>query len=362
MARNYKDEYKKFQDSPAQKKNRAALNRENYKRGTYGNNDGLDVSHTKNGTKLEKSSANKGRKEKSRMAGSKRKQNGGYLKGKSHNDGGIPAIVGGSTPVELEGGEYIIRKSSVDRLGKGVLEEINKKGRIPTMANGGKESSTKSKMKTEKPIVYKSKPKTKKKKRAAGDDSWSFGEMFTKAGRERAKRRRTGKRAKKTLTEYKEKSFKGIEPMKGITDKEREESYKVSGKIKKKDLAGVKETKGGMYPKYKKKSKSAGSFRDAFKAARKGGKKTFEFQGRKYTSETAEEKKARINKRKANEASATQVTQGDDTVVAQMGGMMPHKAPMRTYKHGGQVSTHSPKASVGDAISVHSHSGYKAGE
>ena len=136
--RDYKDEYRKFQDSPAQKKKRAALNRENHKRGTYGNGDGLDVSHTKNGIKLEKSSINKGRKEKSRMVGSKRKkQKGGYLSGPSHKNGGIPAVVAGSQPVELEGGEYIIRKSSVDKLGKDVLAEINEKGRIPTMAKGG---------------------------------------------------------------------------------------------------------------------------------------------------------------------------------------------------------------------------------
>lgn len=138
MGRNYKDEYKKFQDSPAQKKKRAALNRENHNRGTYGNGDGLDVSHTKNGIKLEKSSINKGRKEKSRMVGSKRKkQKGGYLSGPSHKNGGIPAVVAGKQPVELEGGEYIIKKSSVDKLGKKTLEEINKKGRIPTMKKGG---------------------------------------------------------------------------------------------------------------------------------------------------------------------------------------------------------------------------------
>ena len=133
MSRDYKNEYDKFQDSPRQLKKRAALNRINHNKGTYGNDDGLDVSHTNDGIRFEKSSINKGRKEKSRMKGSKRKQHGGYLQGKSHKDGGMPAIVGGKTPVELEGGEYIIRKSSVDKLGKGVLEEINKKGRIPTM-------------------------------------------------------------------------------------------------------------------------------------------------------------------------------------------------------------------------------------
>ena len=138
MARNYKDEYDKFQDSPSQLKKRAALNRANHKRGTYGNNDGLDVSHTKDGIRLEKSSINKGRKEKSRMKGSKRKQTGGYLKGPSHKNGGIAAVVAGKEPVELEGGEYIIKKSSVDKLGKKTLDELNKKGRIPTMKKGGK--------------------------------------------------------------------------------------------------------------------------------------------------------------------------------------------------------------------------------
>ena len=213
MARNYKNEYEKFQDSPSQLKKRAALNRANYKKGTYGNNDGLDVSHTEDGIRLEKSSINKGRKEKSRMKGSKRnyknggtttkpteelgmihklenrkkenlerlkqagtpewhrkvikenkeidriihkgmkhrmskvkaskKQQGGYLQGKSHKNGGIAAVIGGQEPVELEGGEYIIKKSSVDKLGKDVLAKINKEGRIPAMANGGKVKKSK---------------------------------------------------------------------------------------------------------------------------------------------------------------------------------------------------------------------------
>ena len=65
------------------------------------------------------------------------KQQGGYLQGKSHKHGGIAAVIGGQEPVELEGGEYIIKKSSVDKLGKDVLAKINKEGRIPTMAQGG---------------------------------------------------------------------------------------------------------------------------------------------------------------------------------------------------------------------------------
>ena len=73
--RNYKKEYKKFQSSTAAKKKRAKLNAYNRKKKTYGNGDGLDASHR--GGKIvgfEKSSKNKGRKEKSRLKGSKRKK------------------------------------------------------------------------------------------------------------------------------------------------------------------------------------------------------------------------------------------------------------------------------------------------
>lgn len=72
--RNYKAEYKKFHSSTKAKKKRAALNRYNRKKGTYGNGDGLDASHR--GGKIvgfEKASKNRGRKEKSRLKGSKRR-------------------------------------------------------------------------------------------------------------------------------------------------------------------------------------------------------------------------------------------------------------------------------------------------
>lgn len=48
--------------SEEQKKYRVELNRENRKRGTYGNGDGKDVSHTKDGRMvLEKASTNRAR-------------------------------------------------------------------------------------------------------------------------------------------------------------------------------------------------------------------------------------------------------------------------------------------------------------
>ena len=52
----------KYNRKPTQKKRRAALNKENRRRGTYGNGDGKDVSHKKNGkTVLEKASTNRRR-------------------------------------------------------------------------------------------------------------------------------------------------------------------------------------------------------------------------------------------------------------------------------------------------------------
>ena len=57
---NYKSYQKAYDASPTQKKKRAALNRENHKRGTYGNRDGKDVAHTASGrTKLQIASKNR---------------------------------------------------------------------------------------------------------------------------------------------------------------------------------------------------------------------------------------------------------------------------------------------------------------
>jgi len=72
MGRDYKDEYEKFQKKLIGK--RVELNRINRKRGTYGNGDGLDASHQADGSvTMEPESKNRGRKEKSRLKGSKRR-------------------------------------------------------------------------------------------------------------------------------------------------------------------------------------------------------------------------------------------------------------------------------------------------
>ena len=69
---NYKSYQKAYDGTEKQKAKRAALNKENRKRGTYGNGDGKDVSHTKSGkTRLMiqgKNRAAKGHGKRSRYA------------------------------------------------------------------------------------------------------------------------------------------------------------------------------------------------------------------------------------------------------------------------------------------------------
>ena len=72
--RDYKDEYKKFQSSEKMRKYRAELNKYNRAKGTYGNGDGKDASHKAGKiVGMEDQSVNRGRAEKCRLVGSKRK-------------------------------------------------------------------------------------------------------------------------------------------------------------------------------------------------------------------------------------------------------------------------------------------------
>jgi hypothetical protein len=66
---NYKSYQKAYDSSELQIRKRSKLNKENRKRGTYGNGDGKDVSHKKDGsTVLEKASKNRARVGKARKA------------------------------------------------------------------------------------------------------------------------------------------------------------------------------------------------------------------------------------------------------------------------------------------------------
>jgi len=55
---------------------------------------------------------------------------GGKLKGKSHKNGGIH--------IEVEGGEYIIKKGSVNKSTEPFLEYINVHGKLPPSINAKK--------------------------------------------------------------------------------------------------------------------------------------------------------------------------------------------------------------------------------
>lgn len=70
-----KDAYnKEFNRKPEQRAKRAELVKVNRERGTYGNGDGLDASHTKKGIVMKKASVNRGSK--SDTAGDKRARGG----------------------------------------------------------------------------------------------------------------------------------------------------------------------------------------------------------------------------------------------------------------------------------------------
>ena len=58
----------------------------------------------------------------------KKHQDGGKMKGPSHNNGGIP--------IEVEGGEYVIKKSSVNKQTEPILESINKTGKFNYQSGG----------------------------------------------------------------------------------------------------------------------------------------------------------------------------------------------------------------------------------
>lgn len=62
-AKAKKDAYQKeYNKKPSEVKKRVELNKVNRERGTYGNGDGLDMAHTKNGIVKKKASINRGSK------------------------------------------------------------------------------------------------------------------------------------------------------------------------------------------------------------------------------------------------------------------------------------------------------------
>ena len=58
--KKHNDYQKQYNKSDKQVAKRVELNRENRRKGTYGNGDGMDVSHTKRGFIMKKASSNRG--------------------------------------------------------------------------------------------------------------------------------------------------------------------------------------------------------------------------------------------------------------------------------------------------------------
>ena len=138
----------------------------------------------------------------------------------------------------------------------------------------------------------------KRRKKRASEDKWVLGEKLSKAGRERARRRKMLKKVGgkiKTVAGMKEGGKSGA---KG-TVVAKKKAMGIKSKVKTKDLAdkGSQLTKAGVYPKYKKESKSAGGFRAAFKKNCSGGSGgTFSWQGRSYSCARADDKKGKDGK------------------------------------------------------------------
>jgi len=81
------------------------------------------------------------------------------------------------------------------------------------------------------------------------------------------------------------------------------------------------------------------TFGDAFKRARRNGEKTFEFKGKKYTTETADDK-AKAKKAKAESNFASAETKGGAKLMTRKDRM--GDKPM--FKAGGSVSSASKRA------------------
>ena len=89
-----------------------------------------------------------------------KKSEGGMLVGPSHDNGGIPAIVDGVEPIELEGGEFIINAQTVGAIGEPFLHKLNstqteyhtggyEQGQLPNPSNfdkGGRVKVNKNKL------------------------------------------------------------------------------------------------------------------------------------------------------------------------------------------------------------------------
>jgi len=268
-----------------------------------------------------------------------KKMKPGKLTGPSHKKGGIL--------LEAEGGEYIIKKSSVKKIGKAKLDKINKEGEIPMAKEGGlfKEIAS----------GFKRRKARRKAKQAQRGKAFSKERKIAKLG---------DKGVKVTTSAVKHKSE--LDP---------------KGRIRK-GAKSVKVTKGGAYASYDKKSKAAGSFRSSFAAARKSGAKTFKWDGRSYSTAVAKPaaKKTVAKKSDNPRLDATREARKNKnkvsyykkkaaTAKAAKVGKKNLKKKYKDYsgesigeKHGSSIESKAKGGSVGSSIKTYSSGGYVEGK
>lgn len=63
-------------------------------------------------------------------------QEGGYIQGARHSEGGVPFTVAGRSGFEAEGGEYIFSRKATQRIGLRALDNMNFNGATPTTQTG----------------------------------------------------------------------------------------------------------------------------------------------------------------------------------------------------------------------------------
>lgn len=159
-----------------------------------------------------------------------------------------------------------------------------------------------------------------KKKSAEAEKKRQERKAKRKARRQARKDKRASRRADKNKSKIQKLKDKGVEVTTTAKTLEDKDKLDYKGKLKdKKNIKKVEVTEGGAYPTYKKDTKQAKSFNEAFAAARKaqGPGGTFEWNGRKYSTNRADDKpKPKVKKG----------VKGDDVVNDPMGtSKMPKK-------------------------------------
>ena len=134
---------------------------------------------------------------------------GGMLVGPSHDNGGIQAIVDGTEPIEVEGGEFIINKQTVDAVGEEFLHKLN--STETTHHTGGYDSGqlpSPSKFKDGGRVTNKKPKKTFSKKMRRGGSTKTYIRKFghggmtapgLKKGRNIKSKKPTPRRVKKSI-------------------------------------------------------------------------------------------------------------------------------------------------------------------